>query len=129
MYFSYALPENPSPKTLHGTYTQLYTNACQIAQGSTAKPSSPNLQPSISYNLGLTDRVMVLCPRASEGMKIKNSNGEDIGPVSLNGTVLGGTLLVKSEVEWDALRNDQSKLMDVLAAIGFQPNKEHEGRL
>lgn len=72
---------------------------------------------------------MVLCPRASEGTKIKSNNGGDIGPVSLNGTVLGGTLLVKSEAEWDALRNDQSKLMDILAAIGFPPNKEHEGSL
>jgi ATP adenylyltransferase len=64
---------------------------------------------------------MVLCPRASEGMKIKDSNGEDIGLVALNGTVLGGTLLVKSEAEYSALRNDKSRLVDVLSAIGFPP--------
>lgn len=66
---------------------------------------------------------MVLCPRASEGTKIKGSNGEDVGPVALNGTVLGGTLLVKSEAEWDALRDDESKLKYVLSTIGFPPDK------
>jgi ATP adenylyltransferase len=62
---------------------------------------------------------MVLCPRTSEGTKIKSVDGEFIGPISLNGTVLGGTLLVKSEVEWDALRNDESRLGDVLKSIGI----------
>jgi ATP adenylyltransferase len=66
---------------------------------------------------------MVLCPRVSEGTKIKDSNREDVGPVALNGTVLGGTLLVKREAEWVALRNDESKLKDVLSAIGFPPSK------
>lgn len=64
---------------------------------------------------------MVLCPRSSEGTKILSNDGEPVGPVSLNGTILGGTLLVKSESEWDALRNDDSKLELVLKSIGFDP--------
>ena len=95
-----------------------------------AKPSSPRSKSSISYNLGLTAQAIVLCPRASEGMKIKNSEGEDIGVVALNGTVLGGTLLVKSEAEYSALRNDHSKLADNLSAIGFSPTQsQHDEKL
>jgi ATP adenylyltransferase len=56
-------------------------------------------------------------------MIIKHRNGEDIGLVALNGTVLGGTLLVKSEAEYSALRDDHSKLVDILSAIGFASNK------
>lgn len=82
------------------------------------------------YNLALTDRVMVLCPRLSEGLEIETSNGDLVGYVSLNGTILGGTLLVKSELEWDALRNDEKKLKDILEAIGV-PSTTHdkEGKL
>jgi ATP adenylyltransferase len=120
---------DPNPKTLHEIYTGLHNKACRKILGSGATSSTTNAQSPISYNLGLTDRVMVLCPRASEGLKISNSNGEEIGPVSLNGTVLGGTLLVKSEEEWDVLRNDHSKLVDILGAIGFPPNKEHDEKL
>lgn len=64
---------------------------------------------------------MVLCPRTSEGTKIRNNDGELIGPIYLNGTVLGGTLLVKSDAEWDALRSDDVKLHDVLSSIGIHP--------
>jgi len=66
---------------------------------------------------------MVLCPRLSEGLEIKDSNGDLLGPISLNGTILGGALLVKSEQEWDILRNDGEKLKDILHAIGVPPVK------
>jgi sulfate adenylyltransferase (ADP) / ATP adenylyltransferase len=66
----------------------------------------------------------VVCPRISEGLAIKSSNGEPIGPVALNGTLLAGTLLVKSELEWDTLRADESKLNDILSSIGVNSNKK-----
>jgi ATP adenylyltransferase len=73
---------------------------------------------------------MVLCPRISEGSKVKSKNGDLIGPVSLNGTILGGTLLVKSEEDWDALRSDELKLKEILYAIGMPSTvPEREGRL
>ena len=82
------------------------------------------------YNLALTDQAIVLCPRLSEGLEIKGSNGNLVGPVSLNGTMLGGTLLVKSEQEWDALRNDEKKLKKILQAIGVPPiTNDKEGKL
>lgn len=67
---------------------------------------------------------MVVCPRISEGLIIKSNNGESIGPVALNGTLLAGTLLVKSEIEWDTLRSDESKLNEILGSIGINSNKK-----
>jgi ATP adenylyltransferase len=68
---------------------------------------------------------MVVCPRTLEGPMIKSSKGESIGPVSLNGTLLAGTLLVKSEAEWDTLHDDESKLSDVLGSIGISSIKSN----
>ncbi len=82
------------------------------------------------YNLALTDRAMVLCPRLSEGLEIRDNNDAILGSVSLNGTILGGTLLVKSEQEWDTLRNDEKKLNDILQSIGVPAiTNEKEGKL
>jgi len=137
-YFSSALPEDPTPAQLHRIYTTLHDQALLVAREYVAKTcgDTPLIQPTdgdespISYNLGLIDRIMVLCPRASEGTKIKTSNGDEVGPVSLNGTILGGTLLVKNEEEWNALRNDESKLKDILSIIGIPPIKyEQDGKL
>jgi len=64
---------------------------------------------------------MVLIPRRAEGSMI--STGDDkaisIGPISLNGTVLAGTLLVKNEMEWNDLKNDPSQLSRLLEVIGI----------
>lgn len=85
---------------------------------------------SISYNIGLTDNVMVLCPRISEGKIIQSNKGDLVGPVALNGTLLAGTLLVKSEAEWEALRSDESKLLSILGAIGVPPvSHQQDGKL
>lgn len=75
----------------------------------------------ISYNLGLTARSMVLIPRRVEGSMISAADGEpsSIGPITLNGTVLAGTLLVKNVIEWDALKHDPSQLSSLLEAIGI----------
>jgi ATP adenylyltransferase len=88
----------------------------------------PGMESSISYNLGLTDQGMVLCPRVSEGLGLVNHNGQLTGPIALNGTILGGTLLVKSEEEWDTLQQDQSQLSDILQAIGL-PSESSQRRL
>jgi len=68
---------------------------------------------------------MVVCPRTLEGPMIKTSTAESIGPVALNGTLLAGTLLVKSEAEWDTLHHDESKLSDVLGSIGISSIKSN----
>jgi ATP adenylyltransferase len=80
---------------------------------------------TISYNLGLTDLSMVLIPRRAEGSMISAAAGEpsSIGPITLNGTVLAGTLLVKNKIEWDALKHDPLQLSSLLEVIGIpSPN-------
>jgi len=120
VYFSSVIPDNPNPRQLHDIYISLYDKACQAAKGSPTETPATGRESSISYNMGITDRAIVLCPRNSEGIKIRSIGGELIGPVSLNGTVLGGTLLVKTEEEWKALRKDELKLMEVLGSIGIK---------
>ncbi|KAG5969443.1 hypothetical protein E4U58_001445 [Claviceps cyperi] len=73
----------------------------------------------ISYNLGLTSTRMVLCPRLSEGGSVLDQDGHEVGRLSLNGTLLAGTALVKNVVEWDTLRGQPSRLVDVLRRIGI----------
>jgi ATP adenylyltransferase len=75
---------------------------------------------AISYNLGLTHRAMVICPRRAEGKAISGNK------VALNGTILAGTLMVKGEEEWNTLLNDESQLSDVLSAIGIPSAKTAE---
>ncbi len=114
------MTDDPSPKDLREIYLQLLEQGAAVTRSSNTENSgSPLKQPPFSYNLALTDRAMVICPRLLEGLQIKDSNGDLLGPISLNGTILGGTLLVKSEQEWETLRNDEEKLKDILQAIGL----------
>ncbi|PBP29017.1 ATP adenylyltransferase, partial [Diplocarpon rosae] len=126
-YFSAMLPECPTAGDLHRIYLALHNQACHAVGVSGVTTGTKPESSLISYNLGLTDRAIVLCPRTSEGLNIKNNAGESIGPIALNGTIVGGTLLVKSEKEWDALRNDDNKLTHILQAIGIPPAPESEG--
>jgi sulfate adenylyltransferase (ADP) / ATP adenylyltransferase len=68
---------------------------------------------------------MVLIPRRAEGSVILSGDDKStsIGPISLNGTVLAGTLLVKNEMEWNVLKNDPPQLSRLLEVIGIpSPN-------
>jgi ATP adenylyltransferase len=127
-YFAATIPSDPTGKQLREIYLDLYEKACQVSGVHVTKPGTADSL--ISYNLGLTDKAIVLCPRTSEGTKIEGSQGELIGPISLNGTVLGGTFLVKTEIEWNALKSDESRLMGILKSIGIPSGQiSHEGRL
>ncbi|KAM3070367.1 bifunctional AP-4-A phosphorylase/ADP sulfurylase [Clarireedia jacksonii] len=124
MYFSAALSPTISSSELHSTYLRLHQDACQVMKIDTSNKdllSGGDYESPISYNLGLTDKSMVLCPRTSEGQSITHTNGDLLGPIALNGTLLAGTLLVKSQAEWDAVRNNKNILLDVLKAIGVPP--------
>ncbi|KAK3504439.1 ATP adenylyltransferase-domain-containing protein [Neurospora crassa] len=87
---------------------------------------------TISYNLAMTRDVMVIVPRLAEGSAITEKDpetGEEVvvGKLALNGTVLAGTALVKSQREWDALRRNPKKVGELLRVIGV-PNDCEEGR-
>ncbi|KAI1376729.1 HIT-like protein [Hypoxylon crocopeplum] len=101
----------------HRAYLDLYRRAVEaVFPGRGAHTEG---EAEISYNFAMTSRSMALCPRAAEGAMLKNKSGEDVGLVSLNGTVLAGTALVKNQAEWDALREDPDMLLDVLKSIGL----------
>jgi ATP adenylyltransferase len=79
----------------------------------------------------MTCSKMMICPRRQETavVPIDTAAAADIvdpGVVSLNGTILAATLMVKAESEWDALRQNPELLTQVLATVGF-PRTDSRG--
>jgi ATP adenylyltransferase len=121
-----------TPEALRAAYLRLYRHACAAVAAFTHKPEIAEGaekqtagEAKISYNLAMTRHALIVCPRLAEGGPIWD-NGEVIGKLSMNGTVLAGTALVKNQVEWDALRNDPNELLQVLVAIGVPKRFEAE---
>jgi ATP adenylyltransferase. len=74
---------------------------------------------------------MMICPRKQETalVPVNSATTRDIvdpGVLSLNGTILAATLMVKAEGEWDALRENPEYLTQVLATIGY-PRTDSRG--
>lgn len=61
---------------------------------------------TLSYNLAMTSTDMLVCPRVRESVTIKDDEGKELGSLSPNGTLLGGTLMVKSREAFDFLRTN-----------------------
>ena len=59
---------------------------------------------------------------------VHRQDGTEIAAVELNGTVLGGTLMVKNEELYGVLETDYEKLGGILTAIGIPP-KDSGGSL
>lgn len=128
--FSEPISTETSPANLHAAYLRLYKKACQaVSQHTgTTTPSTDDIpttgEVKISYNMAMTKDSLVICPRLSEGSEIKSSDtSSPVGSLALNGTVLAGTALVKSEAEWEALKESPSGLLAVLRSIGV-PREE-----
>lgn len=76
---------------------------------------------------------MMICPRRQETATVPVDADSvaareiaDHGVLSLNGTILAATLMVKAEGEWDALRENPEHLTQVLATIGY-PQTDSRG--
>jgi ATP adenylyltransferase len=67
----------------------------------------------------MTTAGMVILPRRAEGTILRRDDGSEIGFVALNGTTLGGTMMVKQQDEWDMLRQETGLLDRILHAIGI----------
>lgn len=119
--FAEKLRPELQPDELHSVYRRLYRRACNAAKVGISMVDEELFQgeAKISYNLAMTKDVMVVCPRTSEGSVVLDREGREVGKLALNGTVLAGTALVKSEDEWDALRNDPEQLWEILGKIGI----------
>lgn len=132
-HFALPLPSNPSTEELHFTYKKLYDAAATSVRSYIKRHGDLKLHPTeggasaISYNLALTTSGMVICPRRSEAATLRDSTGNEIGSVALNGTILAGTLMVKLEDEWNLLRDDVSQLDQVLETIGIPITEEPFG--
>ncbi|KAJ6086776.1 hypothetical protein N7467_005690 [Penicillium canescens] len=134
-HFALPLPPNPSPEALHSIYTTLYKAAVAATRGCSpqqdTEPVSTHGASLISYNLAMTRSTMMICPRRQETavVPIDPAAAADIadpGVLSLNGTILAGTLMVKAESEWNALRENPELLTQVLATVGF-PRTDSRG--
>ncbi|KAL4888180.1 bis-tetraphosphatase [Aspergillus ambiguus] len=124
-HFALPIPPNPSADTLHRIYLSLYRAALAAASVDSDHHAHRTTGPAaVSYNLGMTTSTMMICPRKSESARVPVDSAAsqevvEAGLVSLNGTLLAGTLMVKAEAEWDELRRNPESLADVLATIGF----------
>lgn len=96
-----------------------------LASTEVTEPQSPK-HVSFSYNLALTSERIAIAPRRSESAPISGLKDSE---VALNGTILGGTLMVKERAEWDKLREGPEVLEHVLGAIGYPSLKDEGVRL
>ncbi|KAJ8112937.1 hypothetical protein OPT61_g4823 [Boeremia exigua] len=125
-HFGRRFDAEPTGQELLRIYNELYGLARDAVDRFIAKNASAfALHPTeggdspISYNLAMTTEGMMIVPRRSEGTMLKRPDGSEIGFVALNGTTLGGTLLVKHQEEWDVLRMQRGKLDSILNAVGI----------
>jgi ATP adenylyltransferase len=126
-HFAIRLPTSPTATQLLNAYNTLYQAAKDSVDAFIASPDSAGLtlhatdsgSLPISYNLAMTTSGMAIVPRRSEGSMLKRDDGTEIGFVQLNGTTLGGTMLVKYLEMWEALRARPDKLDDILRDIGI----------
>ncbi|KAJ9486256.1 hypothetical protein VN97_g7099 [Penicillium thymicola] len=134
-HFALPIPSTPSAETLHAIYLTLYKAAAAATRGQTPSQDTESLPiqgpASISYNLAMTRSTMMICPRRQETalVPVDSAATRDIvdpGVLSLNGTILAATLMVKAEGEWDALRENPEHLTQVLATIGY-PRTDSRG--
>lgn len=111
-------------------YLRLYRRACEAVLGVGGVDGVVDedgqrvegVEARVDYNLAMTREVMVIAPRVGEGaaVTVPGEGGErrEVGKLALNGTVLAGTALVKTQAEWDALRGDPEQLVEILGRIG-----------
>ncbi|KKY34443.1 putative histidine triad-like protein [Diaporthe ampelina] len=120
--FAERIAGDAGPEALRSAYIRLYRRACAAAgldeKGLGDPAAGDDVPAEISYNLGMTRTSLVVCPRVAEGDVVRSRDGKEVGRLALNGTVLAGTALVKSEAEWDALRADPGQLWDILGKVG-----------
>lgn len=120
--FAERIAGDADPEALRSAYLRLYRRACAAAglgEEELGSLEAEDVPAKISYNLGMTRTSLVVCPRAAEGDVVRSRDGKEVGRLALNGTVLAGTALVKSEAEWDALRADLGQLRGILGKIGY----------
>ena len=123
-HYAMNIPENPGTGVLQGLYRHLYECASRAVRAwneehlsEQTAASNNTREATISYNLAMTTRAMAICPRRKEAGKILTCGVE--GSVAVNGTILGGTLMVKELNDWEAVRQSHVTIDDILSEIGI----------
>lgn len=78
--------------------------------------------------MALTTEAMVIAPRRRGGDVLRQADGAEVlggDVVELNGTVLGGTLMVKALEQWELLRAEPRALTELLEASGIPWDDGH----
>jgi ATP adenylyltransferase len=122
LFFQEDIPTTSSTADLHEIYARLL-KSCREAwdvYGEDAKVQASEF----SYNMGMQTSSIVLCPRIKEGVTLHRDDESEIGYVALNGTMMGGTLMVKRAEEWDYLQNTANAIDRVLEALGLPVHSE-----
>lgn len=134
VHFGKSFPPNVSPSIMYQIYSELYDASLEaVKRFLESHPQELQLHSTendalpISYNLAMTTEGMVICPRRSDGKKIERPDGSVIDTASLNGTVLGGTMMVKNEELFNLLKNDSSKVASLLNSIGLPSSTSNLG--
>ncbi|KAJ5765660.1 hypothetical protein N7520_005219 [Penicillium odoratum] len=136
-HFALPIPENATSEILHSIYLSLYRAAVAATKSQdphTHQGNLPTQGPSaISYNLAMTLSTMMIAPRRTETAIVPIDADAardtlDPGVISLNGTILAGTLMVKAEGEWDSLRYYPENLNRALRDVGY-PRVDFGGSL
>ncbi len=126
IHFATRLDAGISPASLYSKYLMLMRAALSASQSLPGEVSrdlddhvkiAENGRTTFSYNLALTTDTMAICPRKSESASIEGLNEDH--EVAINGTILGGTLMVKNETEWNTLRQNPHMLDSILESIGY----------
>ncbi|KAK1982376.1 ATP adenylyltransferase [Colletotrichum cereale] len=129
--FAHKIHRDMTPEELHSIYLLLFKSAVEAVTAHVGTADDlRNGDAPISYNLAMTSDRLVVLPRLAEGATILQ-DGAPVGKLSLNGTVLAGTALVKNEAEWNALKakNDGVPLLEVLSKIGVPADGRHNRKL
>lgn len=131
--FAARIPSNSSANDLRRIYLDLFARSVRAYDEfagtgfADSRPIDPDSEgPSmISYNMAMTSAAMVVCPRRSDHAWIPLDNDESKagipteGQIQLNGTLLAGTLMVKAESEWMALRREPALLHHILTTVAI----------
>ena len=123
IHFAASLSSEMSVADLHETYLCLLT-AVLINIGGLLNRASTNssdftedAKVVFSYNLAMTKDMMAILPRRSEGSRLPDSRGS---LVSINGTILAGTTMVKSEDDWHILQKRPDLLRHIFSDIAYE---------
>ncbi|KAM0436663.1 hypothetical protein ACHAPT_002372 [Fusarium lateritium] len=109
---------------LHAVYLDMYHKACMVEATATRYPKHDDVPQTegaarISYNLAMTKDTMVLLPRCNDKVRLMDDLGEPLGvELSVNGTVLAGTVLVKDSLAFETIRSHPEALQRALHHIG-----------